>query len=86
MKAIELSGPLVKALAQAELTEKHSVIKAKEKEIRSSDIKLLESLVKELDVTRTEKSASLSMTPARKEKILQQANPTKIPRKLTKTC
>ena len=39
---------LVKAVVQAELTAKQSVIKAKEKEIRSSDIKLLESLVKEL--------------------------------------
>jgi hypothetical protein len=29
--------------------------------------------------TATEKSSSLNMTPARKEKILQQANPTKIP-------
>jgi hypothetical protein len=48
MKVFELSGPFVKAVAQAELTTKQSVIKAKEKEIRSSDIKLLESLVKEL--------------------------------------
>ncbi len=48
MKAFELSGPLVKAVAQSELTTKQSVIKAKEKEIRSSSIKLLESLVKEL--------------------------------------
>jgi hypothetical protein len=35
--------------------------------------------------TATEKSASLIMTPAKKEKILQQANPTKIPRKLAKS-
>jgi hypothetical protein len=48
MKAFELSGPLVKVVAQAELTAKQSVIKTKEKEIRSSDIKLLESLVREL--------------------------------------
>jgi hypothetical protein len=48
MKAFELSGPFVKTVAQAELTTKQSVIKAKEKEIRSSDIKMLESLVKEL--------------------------------------
>jgi hypothetical protein len=48
MKSFELSGPFVKTVAQAELTAKQSVIKAKEKEIRSSDIRLLESLVKEL--------------------------------------
>jgi hypothetical protein len=36
--------------------------------------------------TVTEKSISLSMTPVRKDKILQQANPTKIPRKLAKIC
>ncbi len=47
MKTFELSGPLVKTMAQAELTVKQSVIKSKEKEIRSSDIKLLENLVKE---------------------------------------
>jgi hypothetical protein len=47
MKTFELSGPLVKAVAQTELIVKQSVIKAKEKGIRSSDIKLLESLVKE---------------------------------------
>jgi hypothetical protein len=48
MKAFELSGPLVKAVPQTELTAKQSVIKDEEKEIRSSDIKLLESLVREL--------------------------------------
>jgi hypothetical protein len=48
MKSFELSGPFVKTVAQVELTAKQSVIKAKEKEIRSSDIRLLESLVKEL--------------------------------------
>jgi hypothetical protein len=112
-------------VAQAELTVKQSVNKAKEKEMRSSDIKLLESLVKELYTldstlnkmyqqagpgrghpngkaklqsmprvktvirgstgTAIEKIASLGMTPARKEKILQQANPTKIPRKLARS-
>ncbi len=48
VKAFELSGPLVKSVAQAELAAKQSVIKAKEKELRPSDLKVLESLVKEL--------------------------------------
>jgi hypothetical protein len=64
MKAFELSGPLVKAVAQAELTAKQNVIKTREKEIRSSDIKLLESLVKELH--------TLDNTP---NKMYEQAGP-----------
>jgi hypothetical protein len=48
VKAFELSGPLVKSVAQAELSAKQSVIKAKEKEIRSCDIKVLENVVTEL--------------------------------------
>jgi hypothetical protein len=46
VKAFELSGPLVKSVAQAELAAKQSVIKANEKEIRSCDIKVLESMVR----------------------------------------
>ena len=48
MKAFELSGPIVKSVAQAELTVKNSVSKAKEKELRSSDVKVLETLAKEI--------------------------------------
>ena len=50
VKVFELSGPLVKSVAQAELAAKQSVIKAKEKELRSTDLKVLESLVKELHI------------------------------------
>jgi hypothetical protein len=42
MKAFKLSDPIVKAVAQAELTVKQSVTKAKEKELRSGDVKVLE--------------------------------------------
>ena len=48
MTAFELSGPIVKEVAQAELTVKQSVNKAKEKEPRSIDTKVLESLSKEI--------------------------------------
>jgi hypothetical protein len=48
MEAFELSGPIVKEVAQAELTVTQSVNKAKEKEPRSSDTKVLESLSKEI--------------------------------------
>ena len=50
MKAFELSVLIVKAVAQAELTVKQSVIKAKDKELRSSDVKVLENLAKEVSV------------------------------------
>ncbi len=48
VEAFELSGPIVKEVAQTELTVNQSVNKGKEKEPRSSDIKVLESLSKEL--------------------------------------
>ena len=50
MKEFELSVPIVKAVAQAELTVKQSVTKVKDKELRSSDVKVLENLVKEVSV------------------------------------
>ena len=39
MKTFELSGPLVKPVAQSELTVNQSVNKTTEKELRSSDMK-----------------------------------------------
>ena len=50
MKAFELSGPIVKAVAQTELAVKQGVTKAKEKELRSSDVKVLENLAKEVGI------------------------------------
>ncbi len=74
MEAFELSGPIVKEVAQTELTVKQSVNKAKEKETRSSDTKVLESLSKEIHTL----DSSLN-------KMFQQAGPDRgIPTDMTK--
>ena len=50
MKAFEWSVPIVKSVDEAELSVKQRVDKVKEKELRSSDVKVLENFSKEVSV------------------------------------